>query len=120
MREELQLVLTTVSQGPVEDLPRLLGELREVETAAMVRLMTPTQSSNGGVGVHHADEQLLDVEETAKRLKVSEDYLYRHWKKLPFARKYDWGLRFSAHGVDEYIRLEASPLYTRPRRGGPR
>ncbi len=120
MRQELQLVLTTVRQGPVEDLPRLLGELREVEAAAMVRLMVPAQSSNGGVGGHHADEQLLDVEETAKRLTVSEDYLYRHWKKLPFARKYDWGLRFTARGVDEYIRHQASPLYTRPRRGGPR
>lgn len=84
----------------------------------MVRLMATAQPCNGST--HCADERLLDVEEAAKRLEVSKDYLYRHWKKLPFARKYDWGLRFRARGVDEYIRQQAPPLYTRPRRGGPR
>ena len=49
-------------------------------------------------------DELLTVEEAAERLKVSEDWLYRHAKKLPFSiwitrRK----LRFSSNGIDHYI-----------------
>ena len=54
--------------------------------------------------VNHQPERLLDVEEAARRLNCSTDYIYRHWKKLPFARKEDYGLRFSESGLNAYIR----------------
>lgn len=50
------------------------------------------------------EDKLLNIEEAAERLNVSEDWLYHHWKKLPFAVKLAKKLlRFSAQGIDEYI-----------------
>lgn len=50
------------------------------------------------------EDRLLNIEEAAKRLNVSEDWLYHRWKKLPFAVKLSKKLlRFSAQGIDEYI-----------------
>ena len=51
------------------------------------------------------EERLLTVEEAAKLLHTSKDFLYRHWRQLPFARKLSRKqLRFSPTGIDEYIR----------------
>lgn len=51
------------------------------------------------------EDRLLTIAEAAERLCTSEDWLYRNWKKLPFARKLSKKqLRFSAHGIDGYIR----------------
>ena len=112
---DLQRVLTAVARIPIENLPRLLGQLREAEASAMARLYaTPISKS-----AMPEPERLLDVTEAAKRLNVSEDYLYRNWKKLPFAHKYDWGLRFSARRIDDYISNKGLMLYTaRNKRAG--
>jgi predicted DNA-binding transcriptional regulator AlpA len=95
----LESLHQAIAQAPPEDLPRLLGELRELEAEAVQRLyreMQPVPESNS--------ERLLDVTEAALRLNVSEDYLYHHWKDLPFARKLPFGLRFSESGLNAYIR----------------
>jgi hypothetical protein len=91
-------LLATISNAPVAELPHLLGQLREAEVSAMRRLYTPSTPAAP------QSERLLDVAETAQRLNVSEDYLYRNWKKLPFARKLEFGLRFSESGLNAYIR----------------
>jgi predicted DNA-binding transcriptional regulator AlpA len=54
---------------------------------------------------HQTDgDRLLDTEEAAELLAVSEDWLYRHAKKLPFARKVGPKmLRFSALGIQKYL-----------------
>jgi len=65
----------------------------------MARLYAAPPVSAGSLPEH-----LLDVEQAAQRLNVREDYLYRNWKKLPFARKFDFGLRFSESGLNGYIR----------------
>lgn len=114
---ECERLLVAACDLPVAELPHLLGQLREIEATAMARLVTPQQNGHGDANPE--PDSLLDIEQTAERLKVSADYLYRHWKELPFARKYDWGLRFNARGIDEYIRQQPASLYTRPRRGGP-
>ena len=59
--------------------------------------------------------------EAAKRLSVSKDYLYRNWKKLPFAQKYEWGVRFRGEGMDQFIH-NGTTLYTaaQNKRGGSR
>jgi predicted DNA-binding transcriptional regulator AlpA len=90
-------LLATIKAAPVEELPRLLGQLREAEAAAMARLCSARP-------VYREPEQLLGVEEAAKRLGCSKDFLYRHWKQYPFARKEDWGLCFSESGLNAYIR----------------
>jgi hypothetical protein len=104
----LSQVMAAVSTVPTHELPRLLGYLREIEAAAIVRLCATPRPHE----VACEPEQLLDVEHAARKLSVSQDYLYRHWKKLPFAQKCGWGLRFSARGIDEYIRHKGMTLYT--------
>jgi predicted DNA-binding transcriptional regulator AlpA len=50
------------------------------------------------------NDRLLSVEEAAKMLDVSMDWLYRHSKKLPFTRKLGPKmLRFSSHGIGQWI-----------------
>jgi predicted DNA-binding transcriptional regulator AlpA len=50
------------------------------------------------------DDRLLTIEETAAILNTSTDWLYRHWKKLPFAVQLSKKqIRFSARGIEEFI-----------------
>ena len=53
---------------------------------------------------HREEDRLLDAEEAARLLCVSEDWLYRHAKKLPFTRKLGPKmLRFSSQGIQKYL-----------------
>ena len=90
---------TRIAEAPLSELPHLVGQLRELETKAQARLFTEARTMDAS-----SSEQLIDIAEAAKRLSMSEGYLYRHWKKLPFAHKHSWGLRFSASGIDDYIK----------------
>jgi hypothetical protein len=113
---ELERALAAAATIPVPELPSFLGKLREIEATALARLHA---IQDGRATVE--PEQLLDVTEAAKRLSVSTDYLYRNWKKLPFARKYEWGVRFRAEGIDQLIH-NGITLYTaaQNKRGGSR
>lgn len=52
----------------------------------------------------NGQDRLVDAAEAAKILQVSEDWLYRHAKKLPFARKLGPKmLRFSSTGIQRYL-----------------
>lgn len=52
----------------------------------------------------NGQDHLLDAGEAAKLLAVSEDWLYRHAKKLPFTRKLGPKmLRFSSLGIQKYL-----------------
>jgi predicted DNA-binding transcriptional regulator AlpA len=51
-----------------------------------------------------AEDKLLEVEEVAEILGTSEDWLYHHWKQLPFAFKLSRKqLRFSLVGLQAYL-----------------
>jgi len=51
-----------------------------------------------------AEDRLVDAEEAARILSVTEDWLYHHAKRLPFTRKLDRKvLRFSFQGIQRYI-----------------
>lgn len=96
MRAELQAVLSAARQLPPEELPKLLGELEEIRCTAMARLIAPVPSQ--------PPDELLDVEAAARRLGMSKDYLYRHADSFPFTRRMGRSLRFSARGIDAYIK----------------
>jgi predicted DNA-binding transcriptional regulator AlpA len=50
------------------------------------------------------DDRLLDIDEAAKLLSVSPDWLYRNAKSLPFVRKLGAKmLRFSYQGIMKYL-----------------
>jgi predicted DNA-binding transcriptional regulator AlpA len=52
-------------------------------------------------------EVLLTVEQTAERLNMTKDALYRAAKTLPFAVRLGPGqLRFSSAGIDQWIRAK--------------
>ena len=63
VRQELQAALELATNLPVAELPRLLGDLREVEAVAMMRLASPAIE---------AQDELIGVEQAAKRMHVSK------------------------------------------------
>src|SRR5882724_2990897 len=95
MRKELEVLLMLAKDLPSADLPRLLGEIREIEATAVARLSTPAVSQ---------PDELLTVEQAAARLNLSKDYLYRHSRRLPFARRIGRKLLFSSNGLDSYLK----------------
>jgi excisionase family DNA binding protein len=99
MRNTLQLVLNSVRDLPAEELPGLIGELEAVKATAWERLTAPTPT-------HPERDELLSVAEAARRLGVSEDYLYRHSGEYAFTRRQGRKLLFSALGIDKYIRQQ--------------
>ena len=60
----------------------------------------PIESAPGPAGA----DRLLSVEEAAHTLAVSEDWLYRRAARLPFTVRLGRVLRFSADGLERYIR----------------
>jgi hypothetical protein len=82
---------------PPEQLPEFIGQLEAVKATAWARLTAPTPL----VPQH---DELLGVPEAARRLCVSEDYLYAHHKDYSFTRRQGRKLLFSALGIDRYIR----------------
>jgi excisionase family DNA binding protein len=95
-RDELNSALAQARQLPLEELPRLLGDLEEVRATALARLTSPAPQQQ--------PDELLDVREASRRLGVSTDYLYRHHRSFPFIRRVGRSLRFSAAGLEDYIR----------------
>ena len=96
MRAELQGVLIEARELPVDQLPRLIGDLEEIRCTAMARLTASAPQPQ-------ADE-LLDIQAASKRLGLSRDYLYRHHQQFPFTRRMGRKLLFSSLGIDEFIR----------------
>lgn len=97
MKGELQVALNVARSMPVEDLPRLLGDLEEIRATALARLTTPAT-------VQRAQDELLDVDQAAQRLGISRDYIYRHSDQFPFSRRMGRRLLFSSLAIDEYLR----------------
>jgi excisionase family DNA binding protein len=95
MRDALEAVLNLARSLPREELPRLLGDLAEISATASARLSSAVVESR--------PDQLLDVEETARRIGISKDYLYRHQRKFPFARRIGRKLLFSSSGLDKFL-----------------
>lgn len=95
---ELVSQLDKVSEVPSEMIPAMLGDLEQLKAALWARLTVP--STNGAA----SDDRLLDVNEAAKKLGSSTDWLYRHAKKLPFTVRMGRPVRFSEAGIERYIR----------------
>jgi excisionase family DNA binding protein len=85
---------------PPDQLPRLLGELEEIRCTAVARLSAQVSLNPSGL------DQLVRIGEAAKRLNISEDYLYRHSRELPFTKRIGRNLLFSSAGIERYIRQQ--------------
>jgi len=98
LRQELQFLLRIARELPSGELPSLLGEIEEVRYTAIARLSTHSPSTSS------EPDQLLVIKEAARRLNVSENYLYRHKNKYPFTRREGRKVLFSSSGIDQYIK----------------
>src|ERR1051326_285646 len=93
----------------VEELPALLGDLEAVRVTALARLYGPTL-------VQQQRDELLDVREAARRLGMSVEYVYKNSSTFPFVIRIGKRVRFSAAGIDEYIRSDTGRGSTAVRR----
>jgi excisionase family DNA binding protein len=102
------------SLDQIADNPTDANELSMAETTAMLSRIAVAQSAlsarlvailteTQGQG-HAEDDRLLTVDQAAQHLGLSEDWLYRHSDRLPFTVRVGRHVRFSAHGVERYIR----------------
>jgi excisionase family DNA binding protein len=97
VRQEIQSLLGIAQQLERDELLKFLGEIEVVRCAALAHLCTPA------VMRPPEPDQLLSIEEAARRLKVSRDYLYSHKTELPFMRRMGRRVLFSSLGIDQYI-----------------
>ena len=73
---------------------------------ALAAILRPIirQAVQEAMNGHREEDRLLDAEEASRLLSVSSDWLYRHAKRLPFARKLGPKmLRFSSQGIQKYL-----------------
>lgn len=110
MRSDRPVDLTDLLQNPArvneippEVIPALLAQLAALQSALTARLLA--LPLNNGQPEARAEDRLLSVEAAAERLGTSKDYLYRNAKRLPFTVHLGpRQLRFSARGIERYIR----------------
>ena len=94
MRQELQPALALATTLAPAELPKLIGELAEISAVASARLASPAIER---------EDSLLSVEQAAARMHVSENYLYRNSKRLPFVRRIGRKVLFSSSGLDKFL-----------------
>jgi len=88
---------------PPEAARDLLARLAPLQTVLLAQAIRPPAGANGQ-GEPEGQGDLLTVEEAARKLRVSTDWLYRRAGKLPFTVRLGRQLRFSEWGLDRYIR----------------
>lgn len=92
----------------VRDLSRdvIAGILAQLAALQMTLAAQLIASNSGDIGpiVGQQSDRLLNVQEAARKLDMSEDYLYRHADKLPFAVRTGRRRHFSERGIERYIR----------------
>ncbi len=95
MRKQLDELLQAAREVDREKLPRLLADLREIELIALARFNAPPAAKPAA--------ELLDIEATAQRMKVSRSYLYRNAGKFSFTRHEGSRLLFHAGELEKYL-----------------
>ncbi len=90
-------ILQAAREAALEDLPVLIGQLEAAKATAWARLTAPVPAQS-------EHDELLAVPEAARRMGVSEDYLYSHHQQYSFTRRQGRKLLFSALGIDKHIK----------------
>jgi predicted DNA-binding transcriptional regulator AlpA len=80
--------------------PSMIGEA----LIAAIRQAVREEVNSGGTRHETGEDRLLTADEAAQMLSVSPDWLYRHAKELPFAKKLGPKmLRFSHKGMLKWL-----------------
>jgi len=92
-----------VAAVSVADIPDLVGRLEALKTAALLHAVTELVA-----GVRASDagkvEAPLTVSETAAALGKSPDWIYEHFKELPFGQRVGRNLSFSREGLRLWLK----------------
>ncbi len=92
-----------IAEVSPREAPRLLGDLERLKVSLLARMLI--EQTRGNNQTPEGEDRLLAVEGAAEKLGVPNDWLYRRAKKLPFTvRLGPRHLRFSARGIERYIR----------------
>jgi predicted DNA-binding transcriptional regulator AlpA len=103
-RHHLEELFRHLERGeiPVEEIPALLIRLAGVQTALAARLTIATGSRDGNEAP--VQDRLLTAEQASALLATTPRWLYRHHKRLPFARQLSRKvLRFSEAGLRKWM-----------------
>ena len=86
---------------PREAIPSLRAKLTELDTLLMQRLFS---GCNDEGQTRFNENRLLSAKETAARLRMSVDYVYKN--KFPFAVKQGRRVLFSERGLEQYLQAK--------------
>lgn len=87
---------------PVTEIPVLVGDLERIKALLFARLVSPDGRSDGQPPAEA--DRWLAAEEAAAILNVTPRWLYRHAKRLPFAKRLSRkALRFSEAGLRKWL-----------------
>jgi len=89
-----------IAESPQEQLPALLATLSARLALVASKIMA---SSPRNTGSSESLQGNLSVGEAAARLGISQDYLYRNARKLPFSLRIGRRLLFSASGLEKWV-----------------
>jgi predicted DNA-binding transcriptional regulator AlpA len=91
----LEAMAPTVDAAAVPGLVIRLGAIMATMGAAALASGQPAATGS---------DRMLDIHETATRTGMSEPWLYRNQRTLPFARKIGRKLVFSEAGLDRWLK----------------
>ncbi len=84
-----------VNEIPEEAIPDLVGQLECLKAALWTRMIGGFVKGKNPIEITGEGDRLLTIEETARALGVSKDWVYRRAAKLPFTVRLGHLLRFS-------------------------
>lgn len=90
-----------IAETPPERIPSLLAALSSRLNVATSRLLCLPAEADSPRG---KPDENLSVDEAARRMGVSADWVYRHAHALPFALRIGRRLCFSAAGLEKWSR----------------
>jgi excisionase family DNA binding protein len=97
---DLDSLLAALDDLAVERLPEVLGALETAKTRMWMRLTAPPAVAQSATD----SDETVDVDEAARLLGMSRSWVYRHARRLPFARRVGRrALRFSTSGIRRYL-----------------
>jgi Helix-turn-helix domain len=97
--EALAALERALMEALPDTLPTLLAELHRLTLIGQRRYLTPAPAP-----LAEAEDRLLTAPEAAERLNRSTDFVYRHAASLPFTVRDGRAVRFSARGLERFIR----------------
>ena len=103
----MPLTLADLSAQPSR-VDELTAEQARGLLAQLVTLQAPLLARALGTGGGREPDELLTVDGAAQRLGLSEAWLYRHHRTLPFTVHVGRQVRFSARRLEAYIAARAN------------